>query len=156
MSVRKSDLANAEERAATIAGLRELADWLEERPDVPMHQSAYYGRPTIWLSGNWFEGEPIATSPKRLAKAMGKADKYAAGGTFQLSRTFSGDISYTFSFEREAVCKPKAVGTRPVTEKVCSDEQRAAELQAELDKLHEDVVVRHEDVIEYDCQPVLR
>jgi hypothetical protein len=152
-----TDQATPERRAEIIKGLRELADFLEGRPDAPLHHR--YGVSGVDVYASWFEGRVDTvtfTHPRSIVKAMGKADKSFYGNVLELTRTFSGGIRYQVNLARDVVCTPSSYVTVPKTERVCLDEQRAAELQAQLDELHEDRVVGHEQVVAaYDCPPSL-
>lgn len=145
-------------RAEFLSDARDLIDWLIARPEVPLHR---YSNLSVLVYDSWVEDNPeygpdgeVVSRPQRhftpakVARAMGKADKHA-GYNFSLERPF-GAHRYTFYMDRDSVCEPKVVGERQVTEKVPTDEEKIAQLQAQIDALHEEVT-RTEPVVEYDC-----
>jgi hypothetical protein len=83
------------ERAAQIAGYREMADFLEQHPEVPMpvaSESLYFWNKKEFLS-----------AASSLAKAGG-VEKISEEGDYKVRRMF-GPVRFTFSIRREIVCQ---------------------------------------------------
>ncbi len=142
-----SDLLTADDRHDIAEGLRELAEFIETRPGVPMHR---YSLPSVTVYSQWFD-EDFDRSPAKIARAIGTADKSSYDGTFELERQFSGKVTYRFVFGKGEVCTAREVGVREVIERRPTDQARVDELTAELDALHENIVVDQVPVLEYDC-----
>lgn len=141
----ESPFLGKQERAETIKGMRELADWLEAHPDVPVYSSPYMA-----LFSSWAEGDPIATSPQRMAKAMGKAEKSYDSTYIALKQGFSGGVYYEFNFMREEVCEPKVVGEREKKEPRYQVGDKLLTLE-ELNEFKTEIVVGTEPIVEYVC-----
>lgn len=92
-------------RTKTIDGLRELADYLEARPDVPL---PYLGTLDAFA-------DPAELSA--IARAMGGFHKQHDGNFLSLVRRF-GPIALAVNFSSESVCERVVVGTEEVPEKV--------------------------------------
>jgi hypothetical protein len=90
-----------EDRNETISGLRQLADWLEAHPEVPV--------PTYNQSSVAVEAADLPT----IARAMGQAEKTAYGDYFRLSKRFGGVEYYCYT-DRDAVCTRTKVGTKVI------------------------------------------
>ncbi len=151
------DIASPEDRAKIIAAGRALLDFLERTPELPISRWSSVG---FHMSDKTLGSDPLATSPRRVAKLMargGRVNKTAYDWTtdFNLRVDFDGAAYYSFSFDRSEICAAKVVGEREKTEIRYSDEERAKELEAELEKLSEKVVVGTEPIVEYDCAPLL-
>lgn len=85
-------------REDTIKGLREMADFLEAHPAVPVP----------WF----FEHAFVETKAEivRIAREGGGWDKAHAGGYFSLRKEFSGGVVFSVSVAREQVCERVVVG----------------------------------------------
>lgn len=92
-------------RLETIDGLRALADYLEQRPDVPL---PYLGS---------LHAFPNASELQTVAKAMGGFTKTHDGAFLTLVKDF-GAFRFHVNFASEAVCERVVVGTEDVAEKV--------------------------------------
>lgn len=92
-------------RQKRIDGLRELVDYLEARPDIPL---PYVGTMDAF-------GDP-AELPV-IARAMGGFTKNHDGNYLTLVRSF-GPVQLHVNFASEAVCERVVVGTEEVPEKV--------------------------------------
>ena len=92
------------DRDSKIADMREMLDYLEARPDVPM---------PYLMSINAFAG---ADDLGKIAKAMGGVDKDIVGDSFFLRRTF-GSLSLDVNFPRDEVCERRVVGTKTIAAK---------------------------------------
>lgn len=114
-------------------GLRELADWIEAHPDIPLP-------PTYFNNYSMDTKEDAA----KCLKALKPCRKEYSGEMFSLSREF-GVIKLKFTFYRNAVCTPKVVGTRIIE----AHTKPAVFIPAEH------IPERTEEIIEWDCHPVL-
>ena len=129
-------------RAAYIDGLRQIADWLEQHPDVPLPYLGFAG--STKLQAQNVPAVPIYVWDDQrqrmaaIARAMGGAEKDAAGDRFRLTRHFAG-IAVVASAERDQVCERIVVGTREVTEEVPDPEALAAVPKVTVTKTVEDV-----------------
>jgi hypothetical protein len=94
------------DRQATIKALRELADYLEERPAVPTPNVG-----TIYAFPDPAE-HPIA----EVARAMGGFVKDHDGTYLNLVRDF-GELRLEVAYESKQVCERVVVGTEDVPEK---------------------------------------
>lgn len=102
------------QRQRCIDACREMAEWLESHPDVPVDW--------FWLNVNAGpkKGEhepPAKVQAARVASAMGKADKDYSGTTFKLQRDVGhkyDDANYKWTADRDKVCTPKVVGKKTV------------------------------------------
>lgn len=92
-------------REEFIAGLREVADFLEKNPSVPCPRYETLYVPTD------------KDGLREAAKAPGHADKGAFGEQFYIDRTF-GPVKITFAADRAEVCRKVVKGTREVPERV--------------------------------------
>lgn len=112
-------MANDPARTAYTSGLRELAEWLDTHPEVPL---PYLGGgipgcdlPTlaIYIIGG-DRRQQLAT----IARAMGHAEKAVSehrdgGASFQIWRRFAG-IALFAQADRDLVCERVITGTRQV------------------------------------------
>jgi hypothetical protein len=114
------------ERAAWIAGLRELADWLDQNPDIP-----YPG-----YAGQQFT--VFAHTKQELAELArqvgGRFEKQVTDNWVMLRRTF-GPHCYEICIARQQVCERRVVGTREVPEVV--------------------IPAHKAEIIEWECLPIL-
>ena len=130
---RSWELTPAEKRADMLGALRELVNYFEENPEVPVpnYQS-------IWVYD--CTKEQLAA----VAKA-GNVEKTYSDTAFTLKKEFGEyeRVSLYFNAEREKVCVRKQVGTRIV-------EARPAEI------IHREAVPAHEEPIyEWECSSLL-
>lgn len=117
-----------DDKAKVIAGLRQLADFLEATPDALLDFA-----PTIAFYG----ATPEAI--RALARSGGKFDKQYVGGILEVSRSFEGGVKYEMNISREQVCTARVVGTREV----------------ERTDPNAPKITVTEDVVEWDCEPLL-
>jgi hypothetical protein len=103
-----------------IAGLRGLAEFLEQRPEFPI-----LGSHTWYI----FQHNPIGLSD--CIKSLGRVTKYADGGYIGAQRRF-GPIVLDVSSKRSEVCRRVVKGTRTVTKLV--------PVQFELQEVEEEIV----------------
>lgn len=92
-------------RETTIEALRALADYLEERPDVPM--------PSFDIFNAFATPEELPL----IARAMGGFTKDHDGDYLMLVKDFGG-VQLHVNFNSEQVCERVVVGTEEVPEKV--------------------------------------
>lgn len=114
------------QRQLTVAGLRQLADWLEANPDVPVTK---YDQVGVVAFGS---GKAEAGA---VALAAPKMDKRYTSGLFEGSVKFAGNVRYEINIAREQVCTKRVVGTKHVEEVTYP--------------------AHDEDVVEWDCTPIL-
>jgi hypothetical protein len=132
-------------RAGYIQGLREIADWLEQHPDVKLP----------WLGDDELDIYVYGDIPAEMAaiaRAMGVAEKgsrsYRSSGEerFTLTRQF-GALRVVASCPREEVCERVVTGTEEVTEEVPDPAYVAAAPTVTVTKVVEQV--------EWVCRPLL-
>jgi len=146
----------AAERAAFTSGLRELADWLDEHPDV---QLPYLGRyipdcalPSlpIYLSApySWDTKPDLRTQLANVARAMGHANKTPGrtDNSYMVWRAFGGIALYAQA-ARDEVCERVVIGTEPFTEEVPDPDALAA-----VPKI---VKTGEREIVEWRCGPLL-
>jgi hypothetical protein len=104
--------------AAYVAGLREMADFVEARPDL-VGPGGLSGAVDITLTFD--ENDRF----RRLVRAMGGGDKRVSDRDFIVERHF-GPHQISVRAWREAVCQRVVVGTETVTETVVEPEAFAA------------------------------
>lgn len=90
-----------------IAGLRQLADYLEERPDVP-----------VPISEKHYAFVHDEDTFRKAARSMGSAKKDFDINYAMLRRDFAGGIHYELNIARERVCERRVVATKAVPEQV--------------------------------------
>lgn len=97
--------------AEFVAGLRELADFYESRPDMPLPYTGTTAPLNIWTFGNLGgdERDPKAALGQ-IARFMGRAEKVTDDRFFFVSRSF-GPIRLEAGAYREEVCERVVVGT---------------------------------------------
>lgn len=146
----------AAERAAFIAGLHEIADWLGAHPEVPLpymnpgHVNGHAGPSLpIYLHKSWGGQPPVRERLAAVARAMGRATKqpdHVDGNRFEVWRTF-GPIAVYATAPRAEVCERVVVGEREETVEVPDPDAVAALPKVTVTKLVEDV--------EWRCGPLL-
>jgi hypothetical protein len=96
------------DRQETIDGLRELADYLEARPVIPVP----------YLSSLFAFADPERHPISEVARAMGGFEKSHDGDYLNLVKGFTGGFSLEVAYKSEEVCERVVVGTEEVPEKV--------------------------------------
>lgn len=139
-------------RDGVIAGLRELADALEDHPRMPLPGgtetwSNLMGFASSQAETREVDGEFVTETSlefmARLAKnCPGKLEKVPLGNYFGLQRKF-GTITVVWNADRDQVCIQKKTGTE--TRKVETVVTPAVTAE------HEETV----DVFEWECLPLL-
>ena len=140
------------ERAAYIAGLRQIADWLEANPAVQLPTlnslrpgtNEFTNMMRIYVSSY---GGSARVKMAAIARAMGRAEKVFQHEDFCLVRTFAG-ITISAEVDRDEVCERVVVGKREVTEEVPDADALAAVPKVTVTRTVEDV--------EWRCVPLLR
>lgn len=144
--------ATTDQRAAFTAGLRDLADWFDQHPEIDLpYQITGSPVPVRFTIGifpsdaAWEEGEDdTAGRFAAAARALGgERRKEATETTMRVVRTFGPGLELNIWASRERVCEAVVVGTKTVT--------REEVVTPAVTRL----VVEDQDVIEWRCQPVL-
>lgn len=93
---------NDERRRACVSGLRQLADFIEANPSLPV---PYGDNLNVFVGGK----DDLA----RLARVGGvRWEKNATADYFYLKTYFDGGHSYEINIERQKVCRKVVTGTR--------------------------------------------
>lgn len=121
-----------------VNGLRDLADWLEERKTDNIIPTYFGISPHSYLSMNLsneeygmrYDSDDGSEEVDALENAMqkewmkslvralpGKVEKEHFGNSFQISKRFNEHVEVTFAASRDAVCTKKVVGTESVPER---------------------------------------
>lgn len=100
-----------------VQGLRELADFYEAHPEVPL--PIYSSNFTIFAKTyNFAEKQEAKAVVIAAARAFGHAEKTYTQTGFELKKEFSGGINLTVHSEREVVCTPVVVGKETIPGRV--------------------------------------
>lgn len=140
------------ERAAYTRGLREIAEWLDAHPEVPLPNidSTVTGkdRPTLTILIGWWNSKDQREDMATIGRAMGKFSKHARDGgeRFYIYRVF-GSVAVAVSADRDEVCERVVTGTHEVTEEVPDPEILATVPKVTVTKVVEDVT--------WVCSPIL-
>lgn len=131
--------ASVDDRREHAAGLRALADWLEQTtfpvPSLALKRNNFSG--TIDIPSVWIDDESFIRRPGSAARLIGgRVDKGTAqyGTDFHLSRDFGGGVNLLYRISREAVCEAKQVVVHE-DHFVPEDEEAARSLQFHIDEL---------------------
>ncbi len=106
------------ERDKLVAGLRELADFLDSPRGLALPRLAVAATawPQDWHPGSFKDTPGRAKAVmQRAARALGKAEKRHEGSYFALVRKF-GPVKLELTTSREQVCEKVIIGTREVPE----------------------------------------
>lgn len=123
-------------RVEYIAGLREIADWLEAHPEVPLPYLAttqggkgFENALHIYLRSGGNQKAELAA----IARAMGKAEKVTDDKLDRLNlvRRFAG-IAVIAVADRDEVCERVVTGVETVTRKVKDPKALAAVPEVEV------------------------
>ncbi len=158
--------ATAEERREHAAGLRALADWVEETHfPIPAHcvrendWSATVDVPSAWIDDEGFVKRP-GSAARLIGGKVDKGTNYG-GGDFTLTRRFGGGVVMRYRISREAVCEK--VETTVMEDCVVPEDEKAAralefhidELKKELSEMPTAVKKVPVSKTEYVCPPSL-
>lgn len=140
--------AIAQTRAGYIAGLRELADLLEQHPHIPTpYQGSSPSALSIHHLGTGPEVKPafaatVAALPGRRTKDVRDG---AYGAYFDVHATLGGGLHVKVTAYRDTVCERHVVGTREV------------ELPAQAEQVipAREATVQVVEDVEWICTPVL-
>lgn len=116
----------AKERAEALQGFRDLISWYAQHPEVPL--------PELTVNNYAVDNLPVT------ARALGTFTKKYSEGMFYLNRQF-GPVNAVFCFMREQACVRRVIGKKHVEARV---------IPAEYIPAHD------EDIVEWDCQPILK
>jgi hypothetical protein len=89
-----------------VEGLRKLADFIEEHPELPISDpeiSVEY-----WIHEPYTFDDDQRSVKERMqvaARALGRANKEYYGSYFNLSRKFSEHVKLEFTSDRQEVCR---------------------------------------------------
>jgi hypothetical protein len=133
------DLNVESERAAYTRGLREIAEWLDDHPEVELPYLGDYAEGSALPALPIFLRPPYKWEPDKadvrtqmatVARAMGRAEKRIkewvdGSSSFQVWREFGGLVVYAQA-GRDEVCERIVVGTEEVTKQVPDPEALAA------------------------------
>lgn len=106
------------EQEQLVAGLRALADFIEDNIELPAPNITIGNRIHKW-DDKTYERDDAATKAEmaRLARLTKPVEKvYLDYGDFKLVKTFSPPVKLTYVCSREAVCTRVQTGTRQVEE----------------------------------------
>jgi hypothetical protein len=119
----KTEREARERRENLIRGLRELADWLERRPQVEIDMG--------WSDSAVVElgfhvscySEEVSEQKKdefvQAVRNMGGGDKNTSSYQFEVARKFGeGTVKYSVTTPREAVCTKRVISKTTVREMV--------------------------------------
>lgn len=141
------------DRAGYITGLRELADLLEQTPDLPLPSSPSINPGGSTISWYLFGGvEPLALAEQKARAAEivrtipGSFDKYDTGDLFRF-RGRIGGLPAEVIVDRPAVCERVVTGTREVTREVPDPVTLADVPTVTVTEVVEDV--------RWECRPLL-
>lgn len=122
-----------------VGSLRELADWYESHPDMPVPYEL--DQPMfVFLYGR------SAEEVKAILRTLGSFEKHfnePSDGDFEAWKRIGG-LTLKFHTKRDAVCTARVVGKRLVPEVVVPARKRTVEPAHEV------------DVVEWDCEPILK
>jgi len=152
-------MADETKREEAVRGLRELADAIEQNPEMPMPHFCEFGAIDVWAAvarglKRGDDGEPIRDGEgnailetelefmARVARSVpGELRKGTENGENYLTlRRDFGPIKLVYSAAREEVCVRRQVGTEKRT-KIETVKTREVEVE--------------EPVYEWDCKPIL-
>ena len=85
---------------ALIDGLRQVADFLESKPDFPAFQNNHWSLPAVLRL--WTNDKEIL---RDAARQLGSFEKKFTDHYFELHKAFNTAIELEVSIDRERVCK---------------------------------------------------
>lgn len=127
------------ERDELVSGLRDLADFIEEKGlDLPIKLPRL--NLVNYIEDSWdksYNAVPGSAREKmrRAAIACGKAEKKWDRYSLELIKEFGEHVKLTFRTNREQVCEKKVVGFKDIPEQV--------------------IEARREEIVEWECRDSL-
>lgn len=104
-------MSNNPQRTETIQGLRELADFLEQHPDIPIHHGPYHTN-DISFSVSLATDEAEHAEVDRIASVLGVEPTGANDSHYTATREFRGGIRYrAISITDEWMARVQAADT---------------------------------------------
>lgn len=132
-----------EKQAEAVRGLRDLADRLEEHPELI---DASYGR-VVMFGFCWRDGPQFA----RLALALGNAKKEMDDEKYRAIADFGPLVQYQVVTYRDTVCERVVLSSREIEEEVPDPELAEAAL-ADVPMIK---TTRTVEEVEWHCPPSL-
>lgn len=117
----------SDERKTQLNGMRDMLWFLEQNPDVDLPNFTF----VTWV---WNKADVV-----QAARLMRPVKKSVQHGTFALTREFAPGVSLATKTYQSYVCESRVVDKKWI------DEEPAREA----------VAGHYEDVLEYDCNPIL-
>lgn len=109
------------DRDDLVAGLREFADFIEEKGlELPIREARMHLSPWLFDDYVWKNRKRSRTAKEKLRRAVlaiGKAEKNFEGGSFKLIRSF-GPITLQFQLSRQEVCEKRVIARKQIPEQV--------------------------------------
>lgn len=146
------DTSTDTRRAESTAGLRSLADWFDQHPEIDLPYQATGSPVPASFSVGIFASDAASErgeddTAERFAHAVkalgGERQKSATDTAMRVTRTFGPGLELDVWASRSRVCEAIVVGTKAVT--------REEIVTPAVTRL----VVEDQDVIEWRCAPLL-
>lgn len=130
------------DRSQYIAGLRQLADVIEQHDELPL---PYQGNDTAMTLYFLSEGRDAFVAAARVIP--GRLDKAVRDDVYQLSTRFGGDrgLKISLTAYRDAVCERVVTGTETVTKTVPDPSVKVPLVE----------VTETVETVEWVCRPLL-
>lgn len=100
--------AHRDERAGLIAGIRALADYLEQHPDLPVSSVVGYGP---WVYSSALDSrdarEQILTTLGPIAASLDRYEPRQHDRLLTIEQKFAPDVRYEVSARLEDACTPR-------------------------------------------------
>jgi hypothetical protein len=110
------------DRAKQIAGIRELADWLESHPEIPIPYAlsgeSEFAYELIHAAHGSDQQAVLAAVARALPGTVGKRVLDTNDRLFSIDGRLPGGINIKVIADRGEVCERVVTGTREVTEEV--------------------------------------
>lgn len=155
MSTTDTSTDTSTERAEFTAGLRAMADWFDQHPELnlPYEASSNHHAGGVRFSigiqeeFDYEDDDFVDDLPGRFAEAVkalgGARKKDATDGYMRVTRKFGPGVNVEIWAARDKVCEAVVVGKKKV------------EVQQIVRPVETITVVEEQDVIEWRCAPVL-
>ena len=131
----EQELTEQETREQWLSGLEELVKLLRDKPELPLPVAlCLYNYQYDYVNTN------VKAKMATIAKAFAPCEKEYSEDNFLLIRSF-GPHTLSYYSTRSAVCTAKVVGKKMV--------------EARPSSYHPEVPAHEEDVIEWECSPLL-